>query len=112
MSQACGPGPGVPLSQMAGCPVGRGVPPPPSLSPPHLAPRREQEGCSQAAPAQLGAARSWRIPSIPAAAVPPNPPLCHHGNASCEGQGGWRSSPELVWAEGTSSGGESPPITH
>lgn len=37
------------------------------------------------------------------------PPLCRHGNASCEGQGGWRSSPELVWAEGTSSGSKTPP---
>lgn len=37
------------------------------------------------------------------------PPLCRHGNASCEGQGGWRSSPELVWAEGTSSSGKTPP---
>ena len=54
--------------QMAGCPAVGGVPPPPSMSPPHLAPRREQEGCGQAVPAQL-----WRIPGIPAAAVPPNP---------------------------------------
>lgn len=91
------------LSPMARCPAGGGVPPPPSMSPPHLAPRREQEGCGQAAPAQLG-----RIPGIPAAAVPPNP-LCRHSNASCEGQGGWRSSPELVWAKGTFSGGETPP---
>lgn len=49
---------------MAGCPAGRGVPPPLSLSPPHLAPRREQEGCSQAAPAQLGPPGAGAYPAF------------------------------------------------
>lgn len=84
---------------------------PPSSVPvsPTPGPKERTGGLQPGSACPARAARSWRIPGIPAAAVPPNPPLCHHGNASCEGQGGWRSSPELVWAEGASSGGESSP---
>lgn len=84
---------------------------PPSSVPisPTPGPKERTGGLQPGSACPARAARSWRIPGIPAAAVPPNPPLCHHGNASCEGQGGWRSSPELVWAEGTSSGGETHP---
>lgn len=103
VSQACGPGPGVPLSQMAGCPAVGGVP-----SSVHVSPTpgpKERTGGLRPGSACPALAHTRHSSCCSAA----KPPLCRHGNASCEGQGGWRSSPELVWAEGTSSSGKTPP---
>lgn len=101
-----------PLTVSQACPAGRGVPPSSVPVSPTPGPKERTGGLQSGSACPARGSQELAHTRHSSCCGAAKPPLCHHGNASCEGQGGWRSSPELVWAERTSSGGESPPITH